>query len=234
MQITNVERVPCGKVNVYLIYTDNGPLLVDTGMPGSAEKVEQRLRRRGMELTDLLLIFLTHVHYDHLGSAADIKRRSGAPVIMQQEEAEAARRGVSVMPRGATPLGRKVVGVVDALGKNEGSFEPVEPDYTFAEEYDLMPFGVAAKLFHTPGHSAGSASLVGEEKGLSFVGDILFGIWLRSVMPPFADNPELLPASWRILLEHGAQHFYPGHGRSFDKERLLRELWRRERERKVD
>jgi glyoxylase-like metal-dependent hydrolase (beta-lactamase superfamily II) len=231
MRVKSVTRLSLGKVNAYLLWGEKGIILVDTGMPGRAGQVERELRRHGAEPGHLSLIVLTHVHSDHMGSAAEIRRRSGAPVVIQEQEAEAARRGVSAMPGGATPLGRAVMGLAGKVGGGEGSFEPVEPDYTFAEEYDLMPFGLAAKLFHSPGHSAGSSSLLTEEEGYCFVGDTLFGIWPRRVMPPFADRPDLLPAAWRILLEHGAQYFYPGHGRPFHRERLLRELWRAEQSR---
>jgi glyoxylase-like metal-dependent hydrolase (beta-lactamase superfamily II) len=227
----DVKRVPLGKVNAYLIIFDQEAILVDTGTAGCSGRVQKALAEYELGLQDLKLIFITHTHYDHTGSAAELRRKSGAPLLVQEKEAEALRRGVSLMPAGATPLGRTLVSAVSLLGKKEGSFEAVEPDYTFAEEYDLMPFGFPGKVFHTPGHSEGSACLIGEENGDCFVGDTLFGIWPRRVMPPFADLPELLPESWRVMLEHGAQYFFPGHGRSFGRERLLQEIWRSERSR---
>jgi glyoxylase-like metal-dependent hydrolase (beta-lactamase superfamily II) len=234
MHINNVERLLLGRANAYLVITDRGGLLIDTGLKGHVARVEQALAGYGMQLRDLNLIFLTHTHYDHIGGAAALREKSGAPIMVHAEEAEQARRGSSHFPRGATPLGRAVAVLARKGGATQTGFDPVEPDLTFSDEQDLVPFGFPGKAYHTPGHSAGSACIVGEENGYGFVGDTLFGIWPRRVMPPFADRPELLPAAWRKLLEHGVRLFFPGHGSAFDRERLLRELWRSERKREVE
>ncbi len=229
MHVEDVVRLPLGGSNAYLIITDHGALLVDAGMPGYHVRVVDALARHDLTLKDLQLIIITHAHYDHVGGAAELRRRSGAALIIQEQEAEILRSGSSDMPAGATPLGKMAVSMSALLGKTKGAFEPLEPDMTFAEELDLVTYGFPGKLFHTPGHSLGSACLVGEENGYSFVGDTLFGILPRKLDPPFADRPEQLLKSWRLLLEHGAQHFYPGHGRPFGRDRLVRAIWRFER-----
>jgi glyoxylase-like metal-dependent hydrolase (beta-lactamase superfamily II) len=108
------------------------------------------------------------------------------------------------------------------------SFEPVEPEIEFGASgeadrgtmtYDLHEYGFPGAAIHTPSHSPGSISLLCDD-GSCFPGDILFNILPGSVMPPFADNPELLASHWRLLLDRGAQTFYPGHGRPFGRERV--------------
>jgi hydroxyacylglutathione hydrolase len=50
-------------------------------------------------------------------------------------------------------------------------FDGVEPDILTDEGMDLLAFGVNGRIVHTPGHTAGSISLV-LDSGEAFVGDI--------------------------------------------------------------
>jgi glyoxylase-like metal-dependent hydrolase (beta-lactamase superfamily II) len=71
-----------GPVNCYLI--EGPPLgLVDTGpnWPESLDALERQLLDLGHRLDRLELILLTHQHYDHVGLARELKRRSGAEIV---------------------------------------------------------------------------------------------------------------------------------------------------------
>ncbi len=80
-----------------------------------------------------------------------------------------------------------------------------------------MPLSPRISLSHT----AGSLSIV-IEKDHAIVGDTLFNIFKHSVFPPYANDQEALLKSWKALLEIGCEHFYPGHGKPFTRERLTK------------
>src|SRR3954469_20058465 len=70
-----------GSVNVWLLRGE--PLtLIDTGPRNAAAlwALEAGLRDHGLRVEDLELVLLTHHHVDHLGLAAEIRRRSGATI----------------------------------------------------------------------------------------------------------------------------------------------------------
>jgi glyoxylase-like metal-dependent hydrolase (beta-lactamase superfamily II) len=71
-----------GPVNCYLI--EGPPLgLVDTGpnWPQSLDALERQILDLGHRLDRLELILLTHQHYDHVGLARELQRRSGAEIV---------------------------------------------------------------------------------------------------------------------------------------------------------
>jgi len=92
------------------------------------------------------------------------------------------------------------------------------PDLLIGDEgLDLGPYGIEGRVVHTPGHSPGSLSVV-LPSGEAFVGDLAMNgppMCLQPSFGVFAHQPELVPASWRRLLELGVRTVYPAHGRPF-------------------
>ena len=68
--------------NVYLVVTQDGLLLVDTGMPGNARRILRFIEGLGRQPRDLRDIVLTHCDIDHVGNVAELKRRTGARVAI--------------------------------------------------------------------------------------------------------------------------------------------------------
>ena len=83
----------------------------------------------------------------------------------------------------------------------------------------LDKYGVPATILHTPGHTAGSISVVFED-GRAIVGDLAMNGLPSSPFKPtppiVAQDPSLLPKSWTGIREFGAKTIFPGHGKSFD------------------
>lgn len=212
--------------NAYLI---KGPkaVLVDTGAPGSAPKILQALAKEGIAPESLALILLTHAHSDHAGSAAELRRLTGAPVAVHAGDAAMLRRGSNgvMLP----------IGVEARLSQRfvDRPFPGLEPDITLQDTSDLGALGVAARLLTTPGHSPGSISLVFED-GAAIVGDILRGglmggaIWSgRPNYPYFLYNmadKATLHASVAQVLAAGAETFFTGHGGPLVRQDVLRWL----------
>jgi glyoxylase-like metal-dependent hydrolase (beta-lactamase superfamily II) len=70
--------------NCYLVAIDDGLLLVDTGMPGSAKRIVACLESTGSHAADLRYIVLTHCDMDHIGSVARLKELTGAKVAIHE------------------------------------------------------------------------------------------------------------------------------------------------------
>jgi phosphoribosyl 1,2-cyclic phosphodiesterase len=64
--------------NCYLIQHGQTNVLLDTGL--SAQTIEKYLREKGVAITQINAIFLTHDHSDHLKSAGTFSRKYGIPV----------------------------------------------------------------------------------------------------------------------------------------------------------
>ena len=79
----------------YLIESESGLVLIDAGLPGHERHILGRMQRLGRD--DLRLIFITHAHLDHYGSAAALKRLTGAVIAIH-------RAGEKAMAQGKTPI----------------------------------------------------------------------------------------------------------------------------------
>ena len=64
------ERV----IGCYLLDTEDGPALFDCGPASCFETLVERLRERGLALTDLRHLLLSHIHLDHAGATGVLVR----------------------------------------------------------------------------------------------------------------------------------------------------------------
>jgi len=202
-------------VKAFLIQGDQA-VLVDTGArPADAEKILSAMGRQGVEPDDLALIVITHAHSDHCGALSALHHRTGAQVAIQEAGAEVLRLGISAEIHPNSFLGR-LFGLFSSRGPG---YEAVNPDTVFGEELDLYPFGVQARVLHTPGHTPCSSSVV-LPGGEAVVGDLVMGMPRPHVpkLPLFATNSSQAQYSIRELLDLGVHTFYTAHGGPFTAE----------------
>jgi hydroxyacylglutathione hydrolase len=229
-------RVQLGTSNAYLIRGDGGCILVDAGNARQEKRFFRILGQYGLHPEDIRLIVVTHTHYDHVGSLSAIKAACGCPVAVHEKEYHLLKEAEFVMPHGTNLQGKGVIFMANRLvgypTVTKGlKFAPVEAEIVISGEVSLEKFGVAGKIIPTPGHSAGSVSVLLAD-GQAFVGDLTVNyvpLGLGSVFPPFAENVDELLESWMKLLEAGAKTIAPAHGRPFSAEVLREEYSRRKR-----
>jgi glyoxylase-like metal-dependent hydrolase (beta-lactamase superfamily II) len=201
-----VFEVGMGYVNAHLVVVDDGVVLVDSGLPGRSATVEQALDDARRKLGQVHTILLTHRHPDHVGNAADLRRRSGARVVAHAADAPVITGAERVAP----------TGLMRVLALVVKSPEPVPVDDLLDADGPLPVPGFSA--VHTPGHTAGHVSyLLDRAGGVLFVGDAAgggrHGKVRRSPRMMTAD-PTAADASVARLagLEFGVAVF--GHGRA--------------------
>jgi glyoxylase-like metal-dependent hydrolase (beta-lactamase superfamily II) len=136
--------------------------LVDTGVAGAETVIAAALQERGQSLADVQTIVLTHSHPDHIGAAAAIRRLSGVEIWAHRAE----RNWIEDTDRQARE--RPVPGFDRLVGG------PVPVD-RFLADGDMVSLGAAGDftVWHTPGHSPGSISLVSPDRGVVFSGDVI-------------------------------------------------------------
>jgi glyoxylase-like metal-dependent hydrolase (beta-lactamase superfamily II) len=92
------ERV----IGSYLVETTDGPALFDCGPSSCLERLKDGLHQRGVELTDLRHLLLSHIHLDHAGAAGVLVREHpgltvhvseiGAPHLIDPTRLETSAR----------------------------------------------------------------------------------------------------------------------------------------------
>ncbi|MFC5501337.1 MBL fold metallo-hydrolase [Lysinimonas soli] len=203
--------------------SDGSVHLIDTGYDTERnwQLLVAGLARFGLSIDDVASVFVTHLHPDHLGMAERLRAASGARLGMLRREQLAlsalaahgidttdARFGSWGVPEDRWPELRVALGpglVAEAAPAVDRAYEP--------RELIDVP-GRSIEALATPGHTAGSASLVDAEAGLVFTGDtvlprIFSGLGLGDAgeTNPIADYL----ASLRTLEAYDELEVAPGH-----------------------
>ena len=203
-------RIKCAISNCYLLLGTR-PVLVDSGAPGDLKPILAGLKASGVAPKDLALILLTHGHSNHAGCAAELRRRTGAQIAVHAGDAPLVRTGRNGVIAVQDWLGRVLRPFVDE------EFEAFEPDLVFKEGIALEPYGLRGRVLPTPGHTAGSVSIV-LANGEALIGDVLRGslVWPnRSRDHYFCNDPELNQRSIVRLAREGLLRCHPGVYGSF-------------------
>jgi glyoxylase-like metal-dependent hydrolase (beta-lactamase superfamily II) len=217
--------VRLGLINVaaYLIYRPGEAILVDCGNKGSEEKILKALKDLDLEPEMLKLLILTHVHFDHAGSAQRLKELTACRIMVHQSEEDRLREGFTPIPAGTRWKAKLLVGLGRTFSRRIGTFPGAEPDLLVKESFDLEEFGFPGKVIHTPGHTHGSMVVL-MQAGELIGGDTIFGLEGKQHFPPFAEDLPALLNSWKRIRDMKPAKLYPAHGRSFSYDSFLAEF----------
>lgn len=209
--------------NIYEINSDKH-ILVDTGMsPASREFLIQE----GVDLSDLDMIVMTHLHVDHIGGAEAIKGKSGTPlaigkadasrVRMIQEDPEGFKKFlISQLGSNGTPseIVSQIVGRHSVLD-NVGLYKDIEFDIEFNGGEQIAD---KVSVMRNPGHSPGSMSLFLKDTGKLLTGDhLLPGITPNiSFYDRDSDMLGLYISSLKETREMEPSMILPGHRDPFE------------------
>jgi hydroxyacylglutathione hydrolase len=216
-----IVRIRMGTSNTYLVKNKGQAILIDAGMKKKQHKIIDALEQLNISPHDIKLIILTHAHYDHCGSLKALKEITGANILIHKAEAEYLEQGHCEVPQGTMWFSKALAAIGRTLAKKLVKYDAVAPDITISERFDLHEYGIDGYILPTPGHTAGSISVIIEDKH-AIVGDTLFHVVRHSVFPPYANDQEALLESWKQLLAIGCEYFYPGHGKPFTRAKFVK------------
>ena len=221
---------PLGFVNVYLIKTSAGCLLVDTGW--NTEEAYQALLKglaqAGAALQDLRILFITHTHPDHFGLAGRLQQVTQAQVLLHASESDWIEQqhafGERFLADGANWLVQNGFPPPDLailrrdlpnLARSQTRAR-VDRPITDGEQVRLGEFELEA--IWTPGHAPGHLCLYDRQRQILFSGDHV----LPNITPNigFSMTPGSNPladylASLKKVAALPARLVLPSHGQAF-------------------
>jgi glyoxylase-like metal-dependent hydrolase (beta-lactamase superfamily II) len=208
-----IRKINLAMVNVYLVYTDQTGILIDTGTPGKGTKILDEIQKCGLEPQQIELIVITHSHYDHIGSLPELKEATGASVAVHAAEAEYLKQGKSAPVK---PHGKLASMLVHSSADPEKQIiDPVSPEIIVDDEYPLNDFGFNGTVLHTPGHTRGSLSVYFTDIATVFIGDLLMRtmfVFGKAGMPKIMDNAEEVIRSVKRIQDLHPGLIYASHG----------------------
>jgi metallo-beta-lactamase class B len=142
--IGNVYWVGTYDLSTYLITTDQGHILVNTGFTETVPQIEAGVEQLGFDFDDVKILLATHAHFDHVAGLAELKRLTGAQVMVSAADAVLLEDGGKSDFR---------------FGDDDAThFEPVRADRRLEDGDTITLGGVTLTAHHHPGHTKGATS----------------------------------------------------------------------------
>ena len=168
-------------------------IVIDPG-----DNIPQILARLAAHQLTVKQIIVTHAHIDHIGGAAKLKRATGAPVLLNQNDVPLLQQ----LEEQALWIGVPTPELVALDGSAD----------------DMIPVGLptlSAQVLHTPGHTQGSICLHFASENLLFSGDTLFAGTIGRTDLPGGDARQIIRSLREKLLPLPEMtRVIPGHGQA--------------------
>jgi len=168
-------------------------MVVDPG-----DNIPQILALLAKHKLTLKQIVVTHGHIDHVGGALRLKRATGAPILLNQND---------------LPLLKMMDMQAAWIGVPPPEVAP--PDVSAEEGMAVGIAGHTATVLHTPGHTQGSICLHFAGEKLLLAGDTLFAGSIgrtdlpggdgRQILRSLHDRLLTLPDATRVICGHGPE-----------------------------
>jgi hydroxyacylglutathione hydrolase len=166
-------------------------IVIDPG--DEVSRIQRRLTELGLKLKQILV---THAHIDHVGGALKLKRLTGAPILLNEND---------------LPLLTMMDAQAAWLGVESPAVAP--PDEGLKDGMIVGLEHYPARVLHTPGHTQGSICLHFAPLKLVVAGDTLFagsigrtdlpGGNFEQIMDSLRSRLMALPDETRVLPGHG-------------------------------
>lgn len=160
--VSGIYRVNLSIVSAYLLEDADDLIVIDTGTAGSADKILDAIRSLGKSPESVTHILVTHLHADHTGSLAALKKLTSAPAVMHPADAGMVRSGKSLRLSDPVPglMNWLIVKVFMTLRGPTG-IEPVEIEHE-VKDGDRLDMAGGLRVIHAPGHAAGQVCFLRE------------------------------------------------------------------------
>jgi glyoxylase-like metal-dependent hydrolase (beta-lactamase superfamily II) len=184
-----------------------GPLQCNCSIIGDEASREAMVIDPGDDIADILAVIqkhnlqvkqivITHAHIDHVGGAMKLRAATGAPILLNQNDATLLK----MLDVQAAWIGMTSPGKVDI-------------DHSIGELDKLQAGPLVAQVMHTPGHTEGSVCLYFPAQQKLIAGDTLFaGSIGRTDLPGGSFEKIISSLHEKVLALPDETVVVPGHG----------------------
>jgi len=220
---TNIHTIPLGFDQAYLIQ-EKGTIMIDGGEQKKTEEFKEALEELSIKPEEIRLMVMTHGHFDHIGSAKEIKELTGAKIAIHHTEKDWLEQGQKIMPP-AVGIWGSIMWAISSAVKPFYVVPGTPVDVVIGDEgLSLEEYVSPARWYTLPVIPPGSVSVL-LDTGEAFVGDMAMSrlpLRRKPGLPIFAEDLSAVKESWKMFLEHGVKTVYPAHGESFSAD-IMRE-----------
>ena len=201
--VWRLKELPAPTINIYLVASDGGDVLVDAGRRWDRRRVFRAIGGRSLSL-----LALTHVHPDHQGVARDVCVARGIPLACHAEDVDAMEGRRRVQEASAdNPINR----VIARLWQGP----PHRVDRVLQEGDEVAGF----RVVHAPGHARGEVIFFRDSDRVAICGDVIRNLSYATGLPGIREPPAIFTydppenrRSIRKLASLEPSLLLPGHG----------------------
>jgi glyoxylase-like metal-dependent hydrolase (beta-lactamase superfamily II) len=166
-------------------------IVIDPG--AEVGRIYRRITELGLKLKQILI---THGHIDHVGGALELKRLTGAPILLNEND---------------LPLLRMMEAQAAFVGMKTSEVAP--PDASLVDGQHVGLAYYPARVLHTPGHTQGSICLHFAPLNLLVAGDTLFADSIGRTDLPGGNYEQIIDSiQTRLMALADETLVIPGHG----------------------
>ncbi len=194
-------------IAAFLIKTDAGPVLVETGPYATFSNLQSGVKAAGYDLSDIQHVFVTHIHLDHAGAAWALAAQGARVYVHPFGEQH------MVDPSKLYASAKRIYG--DEMDRRWGDLKPIpQSQLRVVEQGEKITVG--GKTFvawHTPGHAIHHIAWQLDE--VLFTGDVagvlVDGGMVQPPCPPPDINLELWDNSLALIQSLPVKKMYLTH-----------------------
>lgn len=178
-------------VNLCLVGNPNESsefVLIDAGMPKSADEIKDMAEERFGKNCRPALIVLTHGHFDHVGSLVELLEEWRVPVYAHELEVSYLT-GKEDYPRGDSTVDGGLVSELSPMFPNHGI--DISTHVKVLPKDGTIPGMPGWKWIHTPGHTPGHISLFREQDRTLIAGDAFVTVKQESLYKVITQQQEI-------------------------------------------
>jgi glyoxylase-like metal-dependent hydrolase (beta-lactamase superfamily II) len=166
-------------------------IVIDPG--DEVSRIARRLNTLSLKLKQILV---THAHIDHVGGALKLKRLTGAPILLNEND---------------LPLLKMMAMQAGWLGL--ATPETAPPDASLDDGLRVGLERYPTQVIHTPGHTQGSVCLHFAPLKMVIAGDTLFAGSIGRTDLPGGNSRQIIDSiETRLLALPDETKVLPGHG----------------------
>ena len=210
----------------YILQFENGSILIDAGYATNFNKFQRKLEKNNIDIKDIKYMFLTHVHNDHISYLKELAEKTDIMLIMNKKAKDRLLRGSNVLGDATSKISKIFSILTKLTGQSTKKFPSIDvSNNTIFVDNNSKFFkdnGFPLSIITLEGHTPDSIGLV-TDTGEIFCGDACINNFpAKKRQTLLIEDLEKYKDSWKKMINLNARIIYPGHGKPFLANDLLK------------
>ncbi len=179
------------QANCYFLINGQDCLIIDPA--DDASFILEELQRQQLNLVGM---FATHGHFDHIMAVGEIQQSLNLPLLIHKED-------------------KFLINRLEQTAEHFLGYKPIILPINHLENFPPSPrlrWASKLKIIYTPGHTPGSCCFYFKNENVLFTGDTLFEGAVGRTDLSYSSKDDLKQSLKKIFKLPGETIIYPGHG----------------------